>query len=81
MRRRLSPWTTVFWMVPYTCGLIRASVWPSDSDAHFTWGSLGFVFATATICELLLRWYRYQVVTEVRRSRDNSMDEQESFAE
>lgn len=74
MLRGKSAWTTILWLVPYTCGVIRGNVWPNDSEYFATLGSLCFLVGTGLVCEILLRWYRHQIIQEVRRSRDPSMD-------
>lgn len=80
MFKKYSGWTTVLWLFPYFCGIMRANVWPADSDYQWSLGALLFVGATAAMSELLARWYRMSIITEVRRSRDASMENRENAA-
>lgn len=78
MLRGNSAWTTILWLVPYTCDMIRGNVWPTDSEYHVTLGSFCFLVATVLACEVLLRWYRdqilqggyRQIIKKVRRNSD-----------
>lgn len=90
MLRGISAWTTILWLVPYTCGVIRGNVWPNDSEYFATLGSLCFLVGTGLVCEILLRWYRHQVLQEgyrcqiidkVRRRSNASMDDLEQTNE
>lgn len=77
MLRRVSPFTTLFWLIPYLFGVVRGSVWQGDNGAPYSFSYFAFLGATFVSSEILIRWYRYKVITEVRRSFEASRRQQD----